>query len=63
MAMPEAEVGTIPDVTGLGARDAVHLLESLGLKVTLHGQGHVYKQSIHAGQKAVKGQTITLDMK
>ena len=63
MTMPEAEAGTVPDVTGLGARDAVNLLEPLGLKVTLRGQGHIYKQSIHAGQQAVKGQTITLDMK
>ena len=63
MTLPEAEAGTVPDVTGLGARDAVNLLEPLGLKVTLRGQGHIYKQSIHAGQQAVKGQTITLDMK
>lgn len=63
ISVPEAEAGTVPDVTGLGARDAVNLLEPLGLKVTLHGQGHIYKQSIHAGQQAVKGQTITLEMK
>ena len=62
-AIPSAEEGTVPDLTGLGARDAVNILESLGLKVKLHGQGHIYKQSIHAGQKAVKGQTISLDMK
>ncbi len=62
-AIPSAEEGTVPDLTGLGARDAVNILEPLGLKVKLHGQGHIYKQSIHAGQKAVKGQTISLDMK
>ena len=62
-AIPSAKEGTVPDLTGLGARDAVNILEPLGLKVKLHGQGHIYKQSIHAGQKAVKGQTISLDMK
>ncbi len=52
----------VPDVSGLGARDAIKQLESLGLNVQLHGQGRVQKQSIPAGAKAVRGQTITLDM-
>lgn len=56
------ETGTIPDVSGLGARDAIRLLESLGLNVRLHGQGRVQKQSIPAGSKPVRGQTITLEL-
>ena len=56
------ETGTIPDVSGLGARDAIRLLESVGLNVRLHGQGRVQKQSIPAGSKPVRGQTITLDL-
>ena len=60
---PKFEAGTVPDVTGLGVRDAVALLEAVGLQVKLHGQGRVVKQSIYAGNKAVKGQTITLELK
>ena len=56
------ETGTIPDVSGLGARDAIRLLESVGLNVRLHGQGRVQKQSIPAGSKSVRGQTITLEL-
>lgn len=52
----------IPDVSGLGARDAIRLLESLGLNVRVHGQGRVQKQSIAAGTKPVRGQTITLEL-
>ncbi|MBR1800535.1 MAG: transpeptidase family protein [Bacteroidaceae bacterium] len=62
-AMPEAEAGTVPNVVGLGARDAVGLLEALGLKVRLQGQGRVYRQNMPAGTKAVKGQTITLELR
>lgn len=62
-AMPEAEAGTVPNVVGLGARDAVGLLEPLGLKVRLQGQGRVYRQHMPAGTKAVKGQTITLELR
>lgn len=56
------ETGTIPDVSGLGARDAIRLLESMGLNVRLHGQGRVLKQNIPAGSKPVRGQTITLEL-
>ncbi len=61
--MPEVGEGKVPDLTGLGAREAVSLAEKQGLKVRLNGQGRVMKQSIPAGAKAVKGQTITLMLK
>ncbi len=44
-----------PDVSGMGAKDAVYLLESRGLKVKLHGRGQVKKQSYPAGKEIVKG--------
>lgn len=52
----------VPDVTGLCVRDAVRLLEKRGMKVRIHGQGYVKSQSIHAGTKAQKKQTITLNL-
>ncbi len=44
-----------PDVTGMGAKDAVYLLESRGLKVKIHGRGKVRHQSYPAGKEIVKG--------
>jgi cell division protein FtsI (penicillin-binding protein 3) len=39
----------VPDVTGMGARDAVYQLESRGIKVIVKGRGIVQSQSLHAG--------------
>lgn len=52
--------GVVPDVVGMGIRDAVYMLESAGLKVRVSGKGKVAKQSIPPGSKAVKGNTICL---
>ena len=50
----------VPDVKGMGARDAVYLMESRGIKVTLTGRGKVCRQSLQPGQRAVKGQRCHL---
>jgi cell division protein FtsI (penicillin-binding protein 3) len=52
----------VPDVTGMGARDAVYLLENTGLKVSFRGYGKVKQQSITPGSKAKKGERIVLTM-
>lgn len=52
----------IPNVKGMGAKDAVYLLESKGLHVRLSGVGKVSKQSLNAGSYLHKGQTITLTL-
>lgn len=52
----------MPDVIGMGARDAVYMLESRGLKVTLYGRGKVYEQSIPMGQKIRKGQRCSIKL-
>ncbi|MBC7383446.1 MAG: transpeptidase family protein [Bacteroidia bacterium] len=44
------ESSTMPDVRGMGARDAVYLLESKGVKVQITGYGRVKKQSVLPGQ-------------
>lgn len=51
-----------PDVTGMGAKDAVYLLESRGLKVKVHGRGKVKSQSYPAGKAIVKGSECVLVM-
>ncbi|MEG1004710.1 MAG: penicillin-binding transpeptidase domain-containing protein [Bacteroides sp.] len=50
----------VPSVIGMGAKDAVYLLESKGLKVSLTGVGKVKSQSIANGTLVRKGQTIRL---
>lgn len=50
----------IPNVTGMAGMDAIALLENLGLKVRVIGNGSVSKQSIKNGEVLKKGQTITL---
>jgi len=51
---------TVPDVTGMGAKDAVFLLESRGLKVKVHGRGKVRHQSYPAGKAVMKGSECLL---
>ena len=55
--------GKVPNVRGLGAKDAVYMLESCGLNVRLSGSGKVRSQSIPHGSKVSKGQTIYLTLK
>lgn len=52
--------GLVPNVVGMGAKDAVYLMEQAGLKVRLNGYGRVKKQSIAPGTKARKGNTVVL---
>ncbi|TSA51268.1 MAG: PASTA domain-containing protein [Sphingobacteriales bacterium] len=52
--------GVVPDVKGMGLRDAIYLLESSGLQVKVEGIGMVKNQSLPAGTKILKGQFITL---
>lgn len=53
----------VPDVTGMGAKDAVYALQQRGLKILIHGTGTVQEQNIPAGSEVVKGKTITLTLK
>lgn len=53
----------VPDVTGCGARDAVYLMESRGMKVFLKGSGYVVSQSIAPNTQVAKGKIIKLELK
>lgn len=50
----------IPNVRGMSSRDALNLLEELGLKVRLLGVGRVRRQSLSPGRTARDGGEITL---
>lgn len=56
------ESGKIPDVRGMGARDALYLLERKGIKVEVKGMGKVRKQSLTPGSPVRKYQTIQLEL-
>ena len=53
---------TIPNVKGMSGMDAVALLENLGLKVKFRGSGKVKNQSLKAGIKLERNQTISLEL-
>lgn len=53
----------VPNVVGMGARDAVYLLQQSGLKVKITGVGKVHSQSIRPGNTVRKGEMIQLTMK
>lgn len=59
----EEESKGVPNVIGMGAKDAVYLLEMKGLRVKVNGVGRVRRQSVPAGNQIRKGQTVTLTMK
>ena len=52
----------VPNVMGMGARDAVYLLESRGVKVRIEGRGKVVSQSLPAGHEIKKGEVCSLKM-
>jgi len=54
--------GIMPNVVGMGAKDAVYLLEKAGLRVNIAGIGKVTRQSIPSGNKFSKGQTVALQL-
>ena len=55
-------VKKVPDVTGLGLKDAVYLLENMGLKVEAKGKGKVIYQSLVRNADFHKGQSINLQL-
>lgn len=58
----EVKNNVVPEVTGMGLRDALFLLETLGLKVNAIGKGTVKSQSIKPGEPIVKGTQILIEL-
>lgn len=52
----------MPNVKGMGLKDALYLLESMGLKVTISGKGKVANQSVAPGSALAKGVTVVLEL-
>ncbi len=53
----------VPDVIGLGLRDALYAIENNGYKCSHKGTGHVAGQNPKAGSRLAKGQTINIVLK
>ena len=53
---------SFPDLTGMGARDAIFAIESRGMKARISGVGTVVSQSVRPGGKIVKGKTVRLEL-
>lgn len=56
------EKHNVPDLKGMGAKDAMYLLGQLGLKVQINGRGKVISQNISAGTMVHKGQSIKITL-
>lgn len=53
---------TIPNLKGMCAKDAIFILENMGLKVKIEGKGRIKKQSLRPGSKVKKESYITLKL-
>ncbi len=59
---PSPSSGRMPDLRGMGARDAVYLLENLGMKVQVQGKGSVTEQIPAAGSRIIKGTQVIIQL-
>ena len=50
----------MPDVKGMGLKDALYVLETAGMKIQVSGKGRIFNQSVAAGSSVAKGQEIIL---
>ncbi|GER60687.1 penicillin-binding protein [Patiriisocius marinus] len=58
----QKRIDKVPNVKGMAGMDAVSLLENLGYRVIVAGNGTVKNQSIPAGESPKKGTEITLNL-
>ena len=52
----------MPDLKGMGLRDALYLLENMNVKVMVKGKGRVKYQSLEAGAPFSKNQSVVLEL-
>ncbi len=59
----DEDAGVMPNVVGMGLKDAIFILESRGLRVTFSGQGRVIRQSITAGRRVSRGAQVSITLR
>ncbi|NMD01396.1 MAG: PASTA domain-containing protein, partial [Bacteroidales bacterium] len=52
----------MPNVVGMGLRDAMHILGNLGVEIRVIGRGKVVKQSLPTGAAIEKGTVVYLEL-
>ncbi len=52
----------IPNVKGMGLKDAIYLMESMDIKVRTSGKGKVISQSVTPGMPIQKNQIVSLEL-
>jgi cell division protein FtsI (penicillin-binding protein 3) len=57
------EAPGVPDLAGMGLRDALYAVESTGMKCEYTGTGHVASQSPKAGAAVTKGGIVKVTLK
>lgn len=60
--IPSEKTGLVPNVVGMGLRDALYLLENRGLRVQVKGNGMVKKQSIGPGERVRNGASMIIEL-
>lgn len=58
----DIQVDSVPNVAGMTAKEAIYLLETIGLKAIVKGKGTVVSQSVAAGQPVSKGTIVELHL-
>jgi cell division protein FtsI (penicillin-binding protein 3) len=61
--MQALQKNSMPDVKGMGLKDALYLLENIHMKVIIKGRGKVRTQSIEPGTGLQENQTVTIELK
>ena len=54
--------GVMPNIAGMGLKDAMYLIGNAGLKARVKGSGKVIKQSIAAGSRIGKGLMVEIEL-
>lgn len=57
------DYAVVPNVKGMGLRDALFVLENAGLKVGVVGAGMVQKQSLQPGSDVAKGSYVQIELR
>lgn len=60
--IPIDHIDMVPNVLGMGLKDAIYILENRGYRVRLQGSGMVKKQSLPPGSRARQGSTIMIEL-
>ena len=61
-AMPDDGLDMVPNVVGMGLKDALFILENRGLHVRIVGNGMVRRQSLRPGSRFNNGSAIILEL-